>query len=122
MTWVIIILIGLAQVLALIPGTSRSGITMTAGLLLGLTRQASARFSFLLSIPTIFIAGGFLTLKLIQSNAEVDWFSLFLAVVISAASALLCIHYFLKLLDWAGMTPFVIYRVLLGILLLVLFL
>ncbi len=122
MTWKIVLFIGSAQVLALIPGTSRSGATITAGLLLGLTRQAAARFSFLLSIPTITMAGGFLTLELIKSHAVVDWFSLFLAVVISASSALLCIHYFLKLLDVVGMTPFVIYRILLGILLLVIFL
>ncbi len=122
MTWMIVFLIGLAQVLALIPGTSRSGATMTAGLFLGLTRKASARFSFLLSIPTIMIAGGFHTLNLIKSNVAVDWFSLLLAVLISAVSALLCIHYFLKLLDWAGMTPFVIYRILLGVFLLILFL
>lgn len=60
------IIIGFAQALALIPGTSRSGITMTAGLFAGLTRQGAARFSFLLSIPVILMAGSYKTLNLFK--------------------------------------------------------
>jgi len=119
--WTDVLMIGLAQALALIPGTSRSGATMTAALLMGLTRQAAARFSFLLSIPTIVLGGGLVCIELIQSKVSVDWSSLALAVALSALSAWVCIHFFLKLLDRYGMMPFVIYRVLLGILLLVLF-
>ncbi len=114
-------LIGLAQALALIPGTSRSGITMTVGLFAGLTRHAAARFSFLLSIPTILMAGGYKTLKLIQQGDGVDWFSLGLGYVLSAISAYICIHYFLKMLERIGMMPFVFYRVAQGVILLYLF-
>ena len=91
------IIIGLAQVLALIPGTSRSGITITAGLMLGLTRNAAARFSFLMSIPIIALASGYDLLKFILADQYVDWGSLFLGAGLSFASAILCIHWY-----WAG--------------------
>jgi len=107
-------LIGLAQAVALIPGTSRSGITMTIGLMLGLSRDNAARFSFLLSIPAIAMAGSYLTLKLILSTEGVDWQAIGLGSVISFVSAYACIHYFLILLDKLGMMPFVIYRMVLG--------
>ncbi len=119
--WRDIWVIGCAQALALVPGTSRSGITMTAGLMLGLDRNGAARFSFLLSIPVIVLAGGLKTLELIGSDAAVDWRSLLLGALLSALSAYLCIHLFLKLLQRLGMTPFVIYRLLLGAFLLVVF-
>ncbi|MGB5444906.1 MAG: undecaprenyl-diphosphate phosphatase [Psychromonas sp.] len=106
--------IGCAQVLALIPGTSRSGITLTAGLMLGLTRNAAARFSFLMSIPIIAMASGYDLLKFILSDEYVDWQMLFLGAGISFVSAILCIHAFLILLNKVGMMPFVIYRLLLG--------
>jgi undecaprenyl-diphosphatase len=106
--------IGFAQMLALIPGTSRSGITITAGLMLGLTRQAAARFSFLMSIPIIAMAGGYLTLKLFLSGESVDWSSLMMGAGISFVSAIFCIHAFLLLLNKVGMLPFVIYRLILG--------
>ena len=109
-----VLVIGCFQALALIPGTSRSGITMTAGLLLGMTRQAAARFSFLLSMPIIFASGVLQTRDLLQSSMTIDWGALLLAVVLSAISAGLCIHLFLKLIDRVGMLPFVIYRLLLG--------
>lgn len=115
LTWLIVVLIGLAQCLALIPGTSRSGITITAGLFLGLTAVASARFSFLLSIPIITMAG---TLKGAEwataETLETGWHLLW-GALLSAASAGLCIHLFLKLLDKIGMLPFVIYRLVLGV-------
>lgn len=120
MTWLHIVIIGSSQVLALIPGTSRSGITMTAGLALGLTRQAAARFSFLLSIPAISMAGGYKSIELLSLPA-VDWNSILWGVILSALSAYLCIHFFLKLLDRIGMMPFVIYRLILGIFLLYVF-
>ncbi len=116
-----ILVIGLAQALALIPGTSRSGITMTAGLALGLTRTAAARFSFLLSIPVIAMAGVYETGKLVQQAAAVDWGALLLGIAVSAVSAWLCIHFFLKLIERIGMLPFVIYRMLLGAVLLWMF-
>ncbi|MEI6893577.1 MAG: undecaprenyl-diphosphate phosphatase [Colwellia sp.] len=107
-------LIGLAQAIALIPGTSRSGITMTIGLLLGLSRDNAARFSFLLSIPAITMAGSYLTLKLALSVESVDWFAMGLGSLLAFVSAYACIHYFLILLEKIGMMPFVIYRLVLG--------
>jgi undecaprenyl-diphosphatase len=112
--WRDVLVIGIAQAVALIPGTSRSGITMTAGLMMGLTRAAAARFSFLLSIPVIVLAGGLNTLDLIKGAEPVDWNALGLGVVFSAISAYLCIFVFLKMLERIGMLPFVIYRLILG--------
>ena len=116
-----VIWIGLAQVLALVPGTSRSGITMTAALALGLTRSAAARFSFLLSIPVILLAGGVESLKLVQQLEPVAWGSILLGTAVAAVSAYLCIHFFMRLIERVGMLPFVIYRLLLGAFLLMLF-
>ncbi len=117
-SWRDIIVIGCAQAIALIPGTSRSGITITAGLLLGLTAPAAARFSFLLSIPVIVLAGGVETLDYLKVANIDDMNDLIIGALISAVSAYLCIHYFLMLLERVGMTPFVIYRLLLGAVLL----
>ena len=112
-----ILVIGLAQAIALIPGTSRSGITITAGLLLGLTREAAARFSFLLSIPVIVLAGGLETLKLAADPNPIAWQELILGAAISGTMAFLCIHFFLRLLRHMGMLLFVLYRLLLGVIL-----
>jgi undecaprenyl-diphosphatase len=117
MSWMDVLWIALAQALALIPGTSRSGITITAALLLGLNREAAARFSFLLSIPVIALAGGYEALGLMQSNTEVDWVALLTGAVVSGVSAYACIHYFLAFIRRIGMQPFVIYRIVLGLLL-----
>jgi undecaprenyl-diphosphatase len=114
-------IIGFAQVLALIPGTSRSGITITAGLMLGLTAKAAARFSFLLSIPLIFAAGGYETLKLVQQTSPVDWTAIGFGTALSFISAYACIHYFLILVERVGMLPFVIYRLILGAVLILFF-
>ena len=112
--------IGMSQVLALIPGTSRSGITMTAGLWLGLNRAAASRFSFLLSIPTILASSALVTRDLLQSEAVVDWYALGLGVVLSGATAYLAISLFLRFIERIGMWPFVIYRLLLGGIILIL--
>ena len=104
--------------LALIPGTSRSGITITAGLLVGLDRTAAARFSFLLSVPAILMAASYEGSKLLSSEQPVHWFPIGLGIGVSAISAYTCIHYFLKLLDRIGMLPFVWYRLVLGAVLL----
>jgi undecaprenyl-diphosphatase len=119
--WKYALMIGMMQAIALVPGTSRSGITITAALLLGLNRKAAARFSFLLSIPVIVLAGGLETLEYLAVASLSDASDLLLGAVVSAVSAYLCIHYFLKLLDSISMLPFVIYRLLLGAFLLVLF-
>ncbi len=116
--WRDALLVGLAQALALIPGTSRSGVTMTAALALGLDARAAARFSFLLSIPVIALAGGYETLKLVRDPVPVDWAAMLLGVSVAAASAYACIRVFLALLERIGFLPFVIYRVVLGVALL----
>lgn len=121
--WKDVLAIGTAQALALIPGTSRSGITITAGLLLGLDRRAAARFSFLLSIPVIVLAGLYEARKLLQVGADAaHWDALLLAVAVSALCAYLTIHFFLKLVERIGLVPFVVYRLLLGAVLFAVFL
>lgn len=117
LNWQDFLVIGGAQAMALIPGTSRSGITITAALLLGLTREAAARYSFLLSIPIIVLSGLGVTKDLLTSTAAVDWATLSIGTVIAAASAFFCIHFFLAFINRIGMMPFVIYRLLLGALL-----
>ena len=121
MNWKTALLIGFSQVLALIPGTSRSGVTMTAALFCNLDRAAAARFSFLLAIPIITASGLLRGTQLLQTDTEsVGWFVLLYAIFISAVVAYLCIHYFLQLIERIGFLPFVIYRVLLGIALILL--
>ena len=108
------LIIGLFQCLALIPGTSRSGITITAGLFLGLSATAASRFSFLLAIPTI---GAIALAELIRvSFIDVtdNGTELSIALIISCLVAYISIDMFLKLIDRIGFTPFVIYRLLLG--------
>ena len=119
--WKDVLIIGIAQACALIPGTSRSGATMTAGLMMGLSRQAAARFSFLLSIPVIVLAGGLETLDYLEHASITDLQPLMLGALISGVSAYFCIHFFLKLLERIGMMPFVIYRILLALVLYVAF-
>lgn len=115
-------LIGLAQALAPIPGVSRSGITITAALMLGMDRQGAARFSFLLSIPIIASAGALKLWGLLATEVEVDWFQLIIGMVVSAVTAYLCIAAFLRLIDRVGLMPFVYYRVALAALLYVIWL
>lgn len=104
------LLIGIAQALALVPGTSRSGITMTAGMMLGLRPAAAARFSFLLSIPVILLAALLELTKLLGTDAPTDWRALAIGTALSAFVAYLTIKYFLKFLDRIGMLPFMVYR------------
>jgi undecaprenyl-diphosphatase len=113
----IVLIIGVAQAIALIPGTSRSGITITAALLCGLQRDDAARFSFLMSIPIIVLSGGYKALELIEVGGA-NWADMALGALLAAVSAFLCIHYFLKFINSIGMMPFVIYRLLLGVFLL----
>ncbi|MDO3387661.1 undecaprenyl-diphosphate phosphatase [Gilvimarinus sp. SDUM040013] len=109
-----VVIIALSQVLALIPGTSRSGITMTAGLLTGLTREASAKFSFLLSIPVIALAALLQTVQLGEAQSEIVFLPMAVGTLLSALSAYACIHWFLGLIRKYGLQPFVWYRLLLG--------
>jgi len=111
------VIIGLAQVIALVPGTSRSGITMTAALFCGMDREAAARFSFLLSIPIILAAGTLKIAQLVAAGEAVDWLMLFAAVLAAAVTAYLAIAVFLQWVKRLGFLPFVLYRCALGLVL-----
>lgn len=113
-------IIGIAQAFALIPGTSRSGITMTAALMLGFDRESAARFSFLLSIPVILGAGTLAMADLVAQPSAVDWHALTYGAAFSFVSAYLCIYLFLNWISRIGMLPFVLYRLALGLALLAL--
>jgi undecaprenyl-diphosphatase len=106
--------IGLAQVLALVPGTSRSGITMTAARLLGYERTESARFSMLMSIPTILAAGALAGLELYETGDVAIQGDAIVAAALSFICALFAIALLMRWLRFASYTPFVIYRLLLG--------
>ncbi|MDG2061902.1 MAG: undecaprenyl-diphosphate phosphatase [SAR86 cluster bacterium] len=113
------LIIGICQCLALIPGTSRSGITISAALFLGIGREAASKFSFLLAIPTI---GAIAIYEIfILDFEELTGLSmeLFFACLASFITAYLTIDIFLRIINKLGFTPFVIYRVILGILLLI---
>ena len=118
--WRDALVVGAMQVLAIVPGTSRSGITITAALLVGLSRVSAARFSFLLSIPTIAGAGLLATADLLDSGDEPPWGLLASAALLSGAAAYGCISAFISLVERTGMMPYVVYRLALGTLLLVL--
>lgn len=116
-----VLYIGLAQALALIPGTSRSGITMTAGRALSLSRSEAAHFSMLLSIPIILASGLFAALDLASETTTTAFSDAALAAGLSFVSAFLSIAIFMKLVERIGFTPFVLYRIALGLALLFLF-
>jgi undecaprenyl-diphosphatase len=107
--------VGIFQAFALIPGTSRSGATMTAGLFLGFTRKAAARFSFLLSIPVILLASLLKGYDLYKAETATNWGDLGLAAAVAAITAFITIALFLKALERISMLPFILYRFALGI-------
>lgn len=108
------VLIGLAQCLALIPGTSRSGITITMGRFLGLERREAAKFSMLLSVPTIFGAGVLVAYELYQSGNIAEIANAVDGVLYSFVASLLAIYIMMWWLKKSTFLPFVIYRILLG--------
>jgi len=108
------LVIGCAQALALVPGTSRSGVTITAGRLLGFERQDAARFSFLLSAPVILLATVYKGGQLIVGDAPVPWGELALGAAVSAIVAYLSIEFFMRFVSRIGLAPFAIYRLLLA--------
>ncbi len=115
------LVIGLAQALALVPGVSRSGATITAGLFRGLQRADAARFSFLLGVPLVAVAGGMGLIDILQSGlapGEIRIF--FVGILVSALSGFAAIWGLLRYLQRAGTGVFIAYRFALGILLLVL--
>jgi undecaprenyl-diphosphatase len=116
------VVIGMAQALALVPGTSRSGITITAARLLGIRRQDAARFSFVLAAPVILIATIYEGVKLVTGDMQVAWENLAVAALISGVVAYLSIDFFMRFVSALGLLPFAIYRVILaGVILYVLY-
>ncbi|NCO05146.1 MAG: undecaprenyl-diphosphate phosphatase [Candidatus Magasanikbacteria bacterium] len=109
--------IACAQVLALIPGTSRSGITMTAGLFAKLNKKAAAEFSFLMGTPIIALAGGVKLLEMIQSGTgRISLTALTVGFIVSALSGVAAIAILMKIIQKWSFLPFAVYRVLIGIL------
>ncbi len=108
--------IGFAQSLALVPGVSRSGATITAGLLLGLDRAAAARFSFLLSVPAVVLSGVYEGLKIVRGteSADTGTLSLVLATGMAFVFGYASIALLLRYLATHDLTPFVVYRVVVG--------
>jgi len=118
MNWRSALFIGVAQALALVPGVSRSGITLTAARFLGFNSDAAARFSFLLAIPIIAAAGGYGALKVALGESPINWQQFLLAMGFAAVAGWFCIAAFLALLQRVGLMPFIIYRLTLGVFLL----
>lgn len=116
------LLIGIAQVFSLIPGSSRSGVTITGGLFVGLTRETAARFSFLMSIPAVFASGLFQIYEALEYLDSSMILSLIIATIFSAISGYLAIDFLLKFLKKYTTFIFIYYRFALGILILILLL
>ena len=120
--------IGIAQVLSLIPGVSRSGATTGMGLALGYTRSAAAEFSFLIAVPAVVLSGGFELVNALRGKAgttgghvlELGWGETALATIAAFIVGYTVIRYFMQYIRRRSFMPFVIYRVLLGVVLLVL--
>ena len=102
--------IGCGQALALIPGASRSGVTITAARALGMARPAAARLSFLLAIPVILAAATLETVNLSAAPAAADWGALALGMVVAGVAAFLCMGLLLRLVARWGLWPFALYR------------
>jgi len=112
-----ILIIGCFQALALIPGTSRAGITITAALLIGLSRKLSIKFAFLLSIPVISLATIMKLFELTNEPQQVNWLFLLLGFAIAFLTSYFTIVFFIRLVERIGFLPFVVYRIFLGALL-----
>ena len=112
------LVMGLWQAVALIPGTSRSGITITAARILNYDRSDAARLAMLMSIPTIIASAALLGVDLVGSETAAAWRDIAIVVVLSFAAALLALTFMMRLLKAVSYTPYVIYRVILGVVLL----
>lgn len=108
------LVIGLAQALALVPGTSRSGITITAARFMGFERQDAARFSFLLSAPVIFLAAAYKLTGLILGDTTVAWGQLALGAFVACVVAYFSIEFFMRIVSRIGLAPFALYRLILA--------
>lgn len=108
------LLIGLAQALALVPGTSRSGVTITAAMALGFKRTDAARFSFLLAVPVILLATAYELTVLLRADAPIAWGQLVIGAIFSGIVAYLSIQFFMRFVNHVGLLPFAIYRLILA--------
>jgi undecaprenyl-diphosphatase len=115
MRWTDALKLGLAQCLALIPGTSRSGATIIGGMLLGLSRKAATEFSFYLAIPTLIGAGAYSLLKERDALSAGDVPMFLVGLLFSFASAWLCVRWLLRYISSHSFTPFAWYRIAFGI-------
>lgn len=120
MTWQRAFWIGLAQAIALFPGVSRSGISMTAARFLGFDRESAAKFSFLLSIPAILGAVTLTTVDVIRLGSPIDLVQTAWGILFSFLSGLFAIHGLMLYLKKHSFLPFMIYRIILGIAILIL--
>ncbi|MGW7077800.1 undecaprenyl-diphosphate phosphatase [Streptomyces sp. BA2] len=110
------LIFGICQAMALIPGVSRSGATISGGLLMGYTREAAARYSFLLAIPAVLASGAF-ELKDAGEGGHVSWGPTIFATIIAFIVGYAVIAWFMKFITTKSFMPFVYYRILLGIVL-----
>ncbi len=118
--WIRAIIIGIAQAIALIPGTSRAGITMTAGLFTGIDRVRAARFSFLLSIPVILGAGLLTAVEAVETGLDIGIGILIAGCIAALISGIIAIRFLLKFLEKGTFAGFAAYRIIIGLLLLIL--
>lgn len=120
-TWKSVMTIGAAQAIATIPGTSRSGITITAARWLGFDRESAARFSMLMAIPAIMASGAYIAVDFISEGGEAAITPMLVVALFSFIAAYLAIILFLRFAGRMSFTPFVIYRIALGLLLFAVF-
>ncbi|MEO5345028.1 MAG: undecaprenyl-diphosphate phosphatase [Magnetococcus sp. YQC-9] len=116
LTWKDAVLIGIGQMFALIPGTSRSGVTMTTALFIGFTREAAARFSFLMAVPVGILAAILEFRELFHLSPSLsEWLFMGLGLAVSGISAFAVIHWLMAWLRHQSLVPFAIYRIVLGL-------
>lgn len=118
LNWRFVVMMSLAQVLALIPGASRSGVTMTAGMWAGLSKEKAASFSFLMAIPAILMTSAYGVLKWYQDPTEQNTGMMLSVMLLSFLAAYFCIHFFMKLIRRIDFVWFMHYRLLLALLIL----
>lgn len=114
------LIVGVAQAIALIPGSSRSGTTITASLFLGMKRDVAARFSFLLSVPAIFASGLLQLYEGLKTATHDMWLNIIIATIVSAISGYWAIDFLIKFLKTNSTKLFIVYRIVLGVIIIIL--
>ncbi len=116
LSWRVVVYMSVAQCLALIPGASRSGVTMTAGMWAGLAKSQAASFSFLMAIPAIGMTALYGFIKIVKQPEAVAWMPLLIVVFGSFIAAYVCIHFFMKWIERIDFVWFMHYRWILAVL------